>query len=194
MQRQKRKSQNRKRVNLTLFFNLGLADNDYKTRAKLEHCYKMVVMVTCKHCGFEYQSKVLQTPDEDSLIYEPREGVMENCPKCNQTSSHVAADFYWINPLELESQLNKDQVFNLRYFMIILSVLISLVKELVQPLTIYPHERINRILKIIEEKQNGRCISCKQHITNKHVVVSSGRPRSYYHKDCAVKHHMIRPN
>ena len=67
--------------------------------------------------------------------------------------------------------------------MIILSVLISLVKELVQPVTIYPHEGINRILKIIEEKQNGRCISCKQHITNKHVVVSSGRPRSYYHKD-----------
>lgn len=63
----------------------------------------MVVMVTCKHCGIEYQSKVLQTPDEDSLIYEPREGVMENCPKCNQISSHSAADFYWINPWELES-------------------------------------------------------------------------------------------
>jgi hypothetical protein len=78
--------------------------------------------------------------------------------------------------------------------MIILSVLISLVKELVQPLTIYPHERINRILKIIEEKQNGqngRCISCKQRITNDHAVVSSGRPRSYYHKDCAIKHHII---
>ena len=51
----------------------------------------MVVTVTCKHCGFEYQSKVLRTPDGDSLIYEPREGVMENCPKGNQISNHVAA-------------------------------------------------------------------------------------------------------
>ena len=59
---------------------------------------------------------------------------------------------------------------------------------MVLPLTIYPHERIIRILKLIEEKQNGRCISCKQRITNDHVVVSSGRPRHYYHRDCAIKH------
>ena len=62
----------------------------------------MVVMVTCAHCGHEYQSKVLQTPDEESLISESREGMMENCPKCNKISSHNGADFYWINPWELE--------------------------------------------------------------------------------------------
>ena len=37
----------------------------------------MVVMITCKYWGLEYQSMVLQTPDEDSLIYGPYEGVME---------------------------------------------------------------------------------------------------------------------
>ena len=62
----------------------------------------MVVMVTCSHCGYEYQSKVLQTPDEETLVSEPREGIMENCPKCNRISSHNGADFYWINPSELE--------------------------------------------------------------------------------------------
>lgn len=59
-------------------------------------------MVTCAHCGYEYQSKVLQTPDEETLRAEPREGIMENCLKCNQISSHNGADFYWINPWELE--------------------------------------------------------------------------------------------
>jgi hypothetical protein len=51
----------------------------------------MVVMVTSKNCGHEYQSKVLQTPDE-----ETHENVIENCPtKCNQISSYNGPDFYW---------------------------------------------------------------------------------------------------
>ena len=62
----------------------------------------MVVMVTCSHCGYEYQSEVLQTPDEETLVSEPRDSIMENCPKCNKISSHNTADFYWINPSELE--------------------------------------------------------------------------------------------
>ena len=32
----------------------------------------MVVMVTCNNCGYEYKSKVLQTPDEETLRSEPR--------------------------------------------------------------------------------------------------------------------------
>ena len=40
----------------------------------------------CKKCGYEYQSKVLQTPDEETLVSEPREDIMENCQKCNQIS------------------------------------------------------------------------------------------------------------
>ena len=55
----------------------------------------MVVMVTCKNCGHEYKSEVLQTPDEGTLRSEPREDVMENYPKCNQISSYNGADFYW---------------------------------------------------------------------------------------------------
>jgi DNA-directed RNA polymerase subunit M/transcription elongation factor TFIIS len=55
----------------------------------------MVVMVTCKNCGHKYQSNVLQTPDEETLRSEPREDIMENCPKCNQISSYDGPDFYW---------------------------------------------------------------------------------------------------
>jgi hypothetical protein len=53
------------------------------------------------------------------------------------------------------------------------------------------HERIIRIIKLVELKQNGRCISCKKPITKDHAVVTRGRPRSYYHKDCAIKHNII---
>jgi predicted Zn-ribbon and HTH transcriptional regulator len=55
----------------------------------------MVVMVKCKNCGYEYQSNVLQTPDEETLRSEPHEDIMENCPKCNQISSYNGPDFYW---------------------------------------------------------------------------------------------------
>jgi len=55
----------------------------------------MVVMVTCKNCGHEYQSNVLQTPDEETLRFEPRDDIMENCPKCNKISSYDGPDFYW---------------------------------------------------------------------------------------------------
>jgi predicted nucleic-acid-binding Zn-ribbon protein len=47
----------------------------------------IVVMVTCKNCGHEYKSEVLQTPDQETLRSEPHEDLMENCPKCNQISS-----------------------------------------------------------------------------------------------------------
>jgi hypothetical protein len=55
----------------------------------------MVVMVTCNKCGYEYESKVLQTPDEETLRSEPRENIMENCLMCNQISSYNGPDFYW---------------------------------------------------------------------------------------------------
>ena len=44
---------------------------------------------------------------------------------------------------------------------------------------------------MIEVKQNGLCVSCRGRITCDHAVVSSGRPRHYYHKYCALKHHII---
>jgi hypothetical protein len=55
----------------------------------------MVVMVTCKNCGHEFQSNVLQTPDEETLRSEPRDDIIENYPKCNQISSYDGSDFYW---------------------------------------------------------------------------------------------------
>jgi hypothetical protein len=66
------------------------------------------------------------------------------------------------------------------------------IEALVLPLVINPNEKINRILRMIERvKQNGLYISCRGRITRDHVVVSSGRPRHYYHKYCAMKHHII---
>jgi hypothetical protein len=65
------------------------------------------------------------------------------------------------------------------------------IENLVLPLIINPNEKINRILRMIEVKQNGLCVSCRERITHNHVVVSSGRPRHYYHKYCAIKHNII---
>jgi transcription elongation factor Elf1 len=55
----------------------------------------MVVMVSCKNCGHEYKSEMLQTLDEETLTSELHEDIMENCPKCNQISSYSRPDFYW---------------------------------------------------------------------------------------------------
>ena len=52
-------------------------------------------MVTCNSCGYEYESKVLQTPDEETLVSEPHKDIMEMCPKCNQISSYSGPDYYW---------------------------------------------------------------------------------------------------
>jgi rubredoxin len=52
-------------------------------------------MVTCKNCGYEYKSEMLQTPDEDTRTSESHGEIMENCPMCNQISSYIGADFYW---------------------------------------------------------------------------------------------------
>ena len=66
-----------------------------------------------------------------------------------------------------------------------------LTNNLIRPLVINPNEKINRILKMIEAKQDGLCVSCRRRITRDHAVVSSGKPRHYYHKYCAMKHNII---
>lgn len=87
---------------LTLF----VSQNDIICSIPIERSYEsdnkitakyiaMVVMVTCKYCGHEYKSEVLQTPDEETLRSEPQKDIMENCPKCNQISSYSGPDFYW---------------------------------------------------------------------------------------------------
>jgi hypothetical protein len=42
----------------------------------------MVVMVTCKNCGHEYKTRVLQTPDEETLRSETRENVIGLNGRC----------------------------------------------------------------------------------------------------------------
>jgi hypothetical protein len=32
---------------------------------------------------------------KETLRSEPRQDIMENCPKCNQISSYDGPDFYW---------------------------------------------------------------------------------------------------
>jgi hypothetical protein len=49
-------------------------------------------MVTCKNCGHEYHQRCYKL--QMTLRSEPREGIMENCPKCNQISNHDGPDFY----------------------------------------------------------------------------------------------------
>jgi len=44
---------------------------------------------------------------------------------------------------------------------------------------------------MIETKQNELCVSCGGRITRDHSIVSSGRPRLYYHKYCAIQHNII---
>ena len=66
-----------------------------------------------------------------------------------------------------------------------------LTNNLIRPLIINPNEKINRILRMIDLKQNGLCFSCHGRITRDHAIVSSGRPRHYYHKYCAIKHNII---
>ena len=65
------------------------------------------------------------------------------------------------------------------------------IDDLALPLIINPNDKITRVLKMIEVKQNGLCVSCRGRITCDHAVVSSGRPRHYYHKYCAIKHNII---
>ena len=65
------------------------------------------------------------------------------------------------------------------------------IDDLVPPLIINPNEKMTRALRMIEVKQNGLCVSCRGRITRDHAVVSSGRPRHYYHKYCAIKHNII---
>ena len=65
------------------------------------------------------------------------------------------------------------------------------IDDLALPLIINPNDKITRVLRMIEVKQNGLCVSCRGQITCDHAVVSSGRPRHYYHKYCAIKHNII---
>jgi hypothetical protein len=48
-----------------------------------------------------------------------------------------------------------------------------------------------RVLPIIKERQDGKCHYCHVEFRMSDVLVSCGNPRSYYHKSCAQKLHII---
>ena len=59
----------------------------------------MVVMVMCNSYGYEYESKVLQTPDEETLVSEPHKDIMEICPSAIRLlgiDSVVAYGYKWL--------------------------------------------------------------------------------------------------
>jgi hypothetical protein len=49
----------------------------------------------------------------------------------------------------------------------------------------------HRVLSIIKERQDGKCHYCHVEFRMSDVLVSCDSPRSYYHKSCAQKLHII---
>ena len=48
------------------------------------------------------------------------------------------------------------------------------------------------VIKDIVKFQNGCCRFCNNKFTGKDIIISrKGRPREYYHKDCAQVLHMM---
>ncbi len=48
-----------------------------------------------------------------------------------------------------------------------------------------------RIHSIIRRKQHGKCHFCNIILSSQDIIVSCGNGRSYYHKSCAQKLHII---
>ena len=52
--------------------------------------------------------------------------------------------------------------------------------------------RYKTVIKDIVKFQNGCCRFCKNKFTEEDIIISRrGRPRKYYHKDCAQILHIV---
>jgi hypothetical protein len=52
--------------------------------------------------------------------------------------------------------------------------------------------RYKLVMKDIMKFQNGCCRFCNNEFTEEDIIISRrGRPRKYYHKDCAEVLHMV---
>ena len=49
----------------------------------------------------------------------------------------------------------------------------------------------HRVYSIIQARQEGRCYQCGSQISDSESLVSCGRRKSYYHKNCAQKLNII---
>jgi hypothetical protein len=49
----------------------------------------------------------------------------------------------------------------------------------------------HRVLSIIQVRQEGRCYQCGTEINDTESIVSCGRRKSYYHKNCPQRLNII---
>jgi hypothetical protein len=50
-----------------------------------------------------------------------------------------------------------------------------------------------RVIQAIELKQNGKCRSCGKNFTTDDQIVSNGKRKKYYHKECAQRLNIVIP-
>lgn len=58
-------------LGIQFLIDINLSVRIYRSTHKVSNQSATVVMVTCNSCGYEYESRVLQTPDEETLRSEP---------------------------------------------------------------------------------------------------------------------------
>jgi uncharacterized protein (DUF983 family) len=55
----------------------------------------MTVMLKCKNCGLEFESKGVVSDNKEMLKNNIFKDISENCPSCGQNSLYNTPDFYW---------------------------------------------------------------------------------------------------
>jgi hypothetical protein len=50
-----------------------------------------------------------------------------------------------------------------------------------------------RVSQAIELKQNGKCRCCGKNFTSEEQIVSNGKRKKYYHRECAQKLNILTP-
>jgi hypothetical protein len=57
----------------------------------------------------------------------------------------------------------------------------------------YINKGPGRVIQAIELKQNGKCRNCGKTFTTDEQIVSNGKRKKYYHKECAQKLNIVVP-
>jgi hypothetical protein len=57
----------------------------------------------------------------------------------------------------------------------------------------YINKGPGRVIQTIELKQNGKCRCCGKYFTSDEQIVSNGKKKKYYHRECAQKLNILIP-
>jgi hypothetical protein len=57
----------------------------------------------------------------------------------------------------------------------------------------YINKGPGRVSQAIELKQNGKCRCCGKYFTSDEQIVSNGKRKKYYHRECAQKLNILIP-